>query len=407
LAIWGLVEARLQQADLVVLGGLNEGTWPGPVADDPWMSRQMRVEFGIPLAERAIGIAAHDFAQAIGAPKVALTRATRREGVPTVPSRWLLRFDAVLRAVGLDGRLGPEPEIAAATAVTDQPQARRPLPRPAPRPPLEARPRRLAVTDIETWRRDPYAVYAKHILRLRALDALDADPDRADLGIAIHKALAEFVRRFPRDLPTHAEIELREIGERHFAGLSSRPGAWAFWWPRFERIARWFAAEEAIRRPRLAELRSEVKGELVIPAPGGPFTIFAIADRIERCETGELAVIDYKTGSVPEKAAVEAAIAVQLPLEGAIARAGGFGITAGPIAALEHWRLGGGPGGERLPLGNDDPVALINRVLGDIAAFIARFDDPRTPYRAVPAAKWQPRYSDYTHLERLDESEAG
>ena len=407
LAIWGLVEARLQQADLVVLGGLNEGTWPGAVADDPWMSRQMRHEFGIPLPERAIGIAAHDFAQAIGAPEVALTRATRREGAPTVPSRWLLRLDAVLRAVGLEGKLGPDSEIASAAAISDQPRTHRPMLRPAPRPPVEARPRRLAVTDIETWRRDPYAIYAKHILRLKALDPLDADPDRADLGIAIHKALAEFVRRFPRDLPAHAEAVLLEIGERHFGGLLSRPGAWAFWWPRFERIARWFAAEEAIRRSGLGETKSEVRGELIIPAPCGPFTIFAIADRIDRSDAGELAVIDYKTGSVPEKAAIEAAIAVQLPLEGAIARAGGFGIAAGPITALEHWRLGSGAGGERLPLGNDDPTALIDRVLDEIKAFIGRFDDPRTPYRPVPAAKWQPHYSDYAHLERLDESEAG
>ena len=129
LAIWGLVEARLQQADLVVLGGLNEGTWPGPVAFDPWMSRQMRREFGIPLPERAIGIAAHDFVQAVGAPEVALTRATRREGVPTVPSRWLLRLDAVLRAVGLDGRLGGEAEIAVAAAGTDRPRMPRPTDR--------------------------------------------------------------------------------------------------------------------------------------------------------------------------------------------------------------------------------------------------------------------------------------
>ena len=407
LAIWGLVEARLQQADLVVLGGLNEGTWPGPIADDPWMSRQMRHQFGIPLPERAVGIAAHDFAQAIGAPEVALTRATRREGAPTVPSRWLLRLDAVLRAAGLEGKLRPEPEIAAAASVTDRPQSPNPLPRPEPRPPLEARPRKLAVTAIETWRRDPYAVYARHILQLRALNPLDAEPDRADLGIAIHDALAEFVRRFPRDLPAHAESELKEIGKRHFGGLLSRPGAWAFWWPRFERIAHWFAAEEAIRRPDLVETKCEADGQLVIDAPFGPFTIFARADRVERRSNGELAVIDYKTGSVPEKAAIEAAIAVQLPLEGAIARAGGFGIPAGPVAALEHWKLGGGQGGENLPLGGDEPAALIDRVLGEIKALVARFDDPQTPYRAVPAAKWRPRYSDYAHLERLDEGETG
>lgn len=405
LAIWGLVEARLQQADLVVLGGLNEGTWPGPVATDPWMSRQMRAEFGIPLPERAIGMAAHDFVQALGAPEVALTRAARHEGVPTVPSRWLLRLEAVLRAVGLDGKLGPGPEIAAAAALSDQPRERRPLPRPEPRPPLAARPRQLPVTEIETWRRDPYAVYAKHILRLRALEELDADPDRADLGIAIHNALAEFVRRHPRELPAHAEHELRDIGEWTFGPLLSRPSAWAFWWPRFERIAAWFVAEERLRRAGLVESRSEVDGKLVIGAPGDPFTIIARADRIDRLTSGELAVIDYKTGAVPRKQDIAAAIAVQLPLEGAIAAAGGFGGVAGaPVAALEHWKLGGTPAGIVDPA-SDDPMALIEQVLSAIRSHIARYDDETMPYRPVPVAKWRPRYSDYTHLERLTESE--
>ncbi len=176
LAIWGLVEARLQQADLVVLGGLNEGTWPGPAPPDPWMSRQMRQEFGIAMPERSIGIAAQDFAQALGAPQVALTRATRREGAPTVPSRWLLRLDAVLRAVGLEAALGPDPEIAAAAALHDEPAERRPSPPARACPPIMARPRQLSVTQVETWIRDPYAIYARHVLNLRALDELDADP---------------------------------------------------------------------------------------------------------------------------------------------------------------------------------------------------------------------------------------
>lgn len=411
LAIWGLVEARLQQADLVVLGGLNEGTWPGPVPSDPWMSRQMRAEFGIPLPERVIGIAAHDFAQALGAPEVALTRAARHEGVPTVPSRWLLRLDAVLRAVGLDGRLGPDPEIAAAAALTDRPAERRPLPRPEPRPPLAARPRQLPVTEIETWRRDPYAIYARHILRLRALDELDADPNRADLGSAIHKALAFFVRCHPRGLPARAEAELKEIGATAFGALLSRPGAWAFWWPRFERIAAWFVAEERARRATLGDSFSEVAGKLVVAAPGGPFTITAIADRIDRATSGELIVIDYKTGAVPKRQDIAAAIAVQLPLEGAIAAAGGFAVAdtavpAAPVAALEHWKLGGGnPAGRREPAG-DEPAALIAQVLAAITAHIARYDDPAMPYRPVPVAKWRPRYSDYAHLERILDSGA-
>jgi ATP-dependent helicase/nuclease subunit B len=407
LSIWGLVEARLQQPDLVVLGGLNEGTWPGPAAHDPWMSRQMRQEFGIAVPERAIGIAAHDFAQAIGAPKVALTRATRREGVPTVPSRWLLRLDAVLRAVGLDGGLAPDPEIQAAAALQDAPERRRPSPIAAPRPPLAARPRQLPVTAIEKWIRDPYEIYARYILRLRALDEIDADPGRAELGIAVHAALADFVRQFPHDLPSTAEFELIEIGRKAFGPMLSRPGAWAFWWPRFERIARWFIGEEIVRRAEIAESVSETTGSLVIPAPGGPFTVTAKADRLDRLATGGLVIIDYKTGSVPQKTEIENAIAVQLPLEGLIARDGSFAGISGTPAALEYWRLSGSePAGERKPLAEGDPAALIAQVHAAVVALIERFDDPNTPYLPVPVAQWRPRFSDYTHLERLDEAEA-
>jgi ATP-dependent helicase/nuclease subunit B len=406
LAIWGLMEARLQQADLLVLGGLNEGTWPGPAAYDPWMSRQMRREFGIALPERAIGIAAHDFAQGFGAPEVALTRAARREGVPTVPSRWLLRLDAVLRAVGLDGALGPDPDIEAAVLLRDQPQRRRPMPPPAPCPPLAARPRQLSVTQIETWIRDPYAIYARHILRLKALDELDQDPGRADLGTAVHQALHEFIRRHPTVLPLFPEDELLAIGRECFGPLLSRPGVWAFWWPRFERIARWFVNMERARRDQIVERFAECHGSVQVAGGAGPFTIVAIADRIDRLRDGTLAVIDYKTGTLPKKQEITDGIAVQLPLEGAIARDGSFGGLSGMPAALEHWRLSGtDPPGLCAPAPGDS-MELIDAVLAKVRMLIDRFDDPRTPYLAVPDPRLKPRYSDYADLERLAEAPA-
>ncbi|HEX3863068.1 MAG TPA: double-strand break repair protein AddB [Stellaceae bacterium] len=407
LAIWGLVEARLQQPDLLVLGGLNEGTWPGPAAYDPWMSRQMRQEFGVAVPERAIGIAAHDFAQGLGAPMVALTRATRREGAPTVPSRWLLRLDTVLRAVGLEGELGPEPDIEAAAAQHDLPSRRKPAPIAAPRPPLSARPRQLSVTQVETWIRDPYAIYARHILKLNALDELDADPGRAELGIRVHEALAQFVARNPQALPANAADALIEIGRAAFRPILSRPGVWAFWWPRFERIARWFVAEEAIRRADIVESLSEQKGKMVIAGRAGPFTVTAIADRIDRLAGGDLVLIDYKTGSLPPSRDIDNAVAVQLPLEGAIARHGGFDKASGRSASLEYWRLpGGDPAGIRAPIGAANPEGLIDRVLASVTRLIERFDDPKTPYRPVPHLLWAPRFSDYAHLERLDEDAA-
>ena len=407
LAIWGLLEARLQQADLLVLGGLNEGSWPGPAEHDPWMSRQMRREFGIAVPERAIGIAAHDFAQALAAPEVALTRAARSEGVPTVPSRWLLRLDTVLGAAGLDGALRPDDTVQRAVALIDEADEYRPLPSPEPRPPLAARPRKLSVTQIETWLRDPYAIYARHILGLRPLDELDADPGRAELGTIIHRALDEFVHCFPRGLPADAEAELLQIGREQFGPFLSRPGAWAFWWPRFERIARWLVAEERARRSTIAESLSECDGHWTLYSRGGPFTITAKADRIDRLTDGGFLLVDYKTGAVPSTKTVQAGFAPQLPLEGAILRAGGFGGVGGSAPALEYWRLSGGrPPGERRAIDEGDPGVLIDRVVARVKALVERFDDPDTPYLAVPSPRWAPRFSDYRHLERLAENEA-
>jgi ATP-dependent helicase/nuclease subunit B len=407
LAIWGLLEARLQQADLLVLGGLNEGSWPGAPEHDPWMSRQMRREFGIALPERAIGIAAHDFIQALGAPEVALTRAARSEGVPTVPSRWLLRLDTVLRATGLEGALRPDETVQHAVERIDEAERYRPLPPAEPRPPVAARPRQLSVTQIETWLRDPYAIYARHILKLKPLDELDADPGRAELGTIIHQTLDKFVRLFPGRLPEDAEKELLRIGGECFGSILSRPGAWAFWWPRFERIARWLVTADRARRSDIAESLSECEGRWTWPSRGGPFTITAKADRIDRLAGGGFLLIDYKTGAVPTVGTVEAGFAPQLPLEGAILREGGFSGFKGAPVALEYWRLSGGrPPGECCRLAGDDPDALIDKVLERIKALIERFDDPSTPYLPVPSMRWAPRYSDYRHLERLAEGEA-
>ncbi|HYZ41356.1 MAG TPA: double-strand break repair protein AddB, partial [Stellaceae bacterium] len=380
LAIWGLLEARLQHADLLVLGGLNEGSWPGYPGHDPWMSRQMRREFGIAVPERAIGIAAHDFAQAMGAPEVAVTRAARSEGVPTVPSRWLLRLDTVLRAVGLDAALRPDETIRQAAAQIDRASRYRPLPPPEPRPPLAARPRTLSVTQIETWLRDPYAIYARHILKLKALDELDADPSRAELGTVIHRTLDAFVRRFPEGLPESAEEELLRIGREQFGPILTRPGAWAFWWPRFARIAHWLVNEERVRRRQVVQTLSEAEGSVTLQASGGPFTITCKADRIERLADGGFLLVDYKTGAVPPTKAVRAGYAPQLPLESAILRGGGFsGISSveASVVALEYWRLSGGePAGERCPIEAGDAGALIDRVLSLVIALVERFDHP-------------------------------
>ena len=419
LNIWGLLEARLQHADVLVLGGLNEGTWPPEAPSNPWMSRPMMEAFGLPLPERRSGLTAHDFAQAFAAPRVVLTRSRRVEGTPTVPSRWLLRLDNLIDGAGqTDGaRLSTSDEDRVPwlhwQKSLDEPTAFIPARPPAPTPPVSARPRRLSVTQIETWMRDPYAVYARHVLDLRALEAVDADPDAADYGTFIHDALDDFVAAFPRALPDDAVERLLAIGRHRLGDRLRRPGIAAFWWPRFERIATWFIDTERERRRTLSATASEVDGSLVIDGLEGAFTLTAKADRIDTLADGSLAVVDYKTGAPPSRSEVAAGFAPQLPLEAAIAEAGGFeGVAGGRVSDLEYWRLrGGDPAAERSSVGGGrtgKPVSeLIADALVGLTALIAAFDRPETPYEARPRPDAAPAYSDYEHLARVREWSAG
>ena len=405
-AILGPLEARLQQAAVLVMGGLNEGSWPAEVDAGPWLSRPMQAAFGLPLPERRIGLAAHDFYQGFCAPQVYLTRARRVEGTPTVPARWLRRIEALCDGLDLGVDLQREEgQLCAWARALDQPAAVIQGARPRPRPPLAARPRILSVTRIETWMRDPYALYAREILKLRPLDPLDADPGAAERGTLVHAALENFIRCCPDDLPADALDRLIEIGAEVFRPIQAKPGAYAFWWPRFLRIAAWFVAEERARRGDIRQSFVETEGRLTLSAPGGPFVLTAKADRIDLQNDGSLTILDYKTGAPPSRKAVAAGFAPQLSLEAAIALDGGFaGLPAGPVGALAFWRLTGGtPPGDIQAAGDGDPQVLAAAALAGLAELIAAFDDPETPYVCQPRAAQAPRFNDYAHLARLAE----
>ncbi|WP_299623197.1 double-strand break repair protein AddB, partial [Pelagibius sp.] len=406
LSILGPLEARLQQADVLVLGGLNEGSWPAEVDAGPWLSRPMQTAFGLPAPERRIGLAAHDFYQGFCARQVYLIRAERVEGTPSVAARWLRRIDALGTGLALDVDLRQEAAQVIAWAKTlDQPAKIARTAAPQPRPPLDARPRVLSVTRIETWMRDPYALYAREILKLKPLDPLDADPGAAERGTLVHAALERFLQRFPETLPRDALDALVEIGAETFRPISAKPGAFAFWWPRFLRVAQWFVGAEAERRALVRSSFVETSGELTLQAPYKPFRLTAKADRIDVMGDGSLAIIDYKTGAPPSAKAVEGGFAPQLPLEAAIALQGGFAdLPEGPVGELAFWRLSGGtPPAEVVAASKADPQALAQAALDGLAELVAAFDDPGTPYACKPRPDLAPRYGDYDHLSRFAE----
>ena len=402
LFIWGPLEARLQQADLLILGGLNEDTWPQATDTDPWLSRPMRAGFGLPAPERRIGLSAHDFVQAAAAPEVVLTRSRKVGGTPTVASRWLLRLGALIGEPS-GAEAARAANVSSWQARLDTPATLAPAPPPSFAPPLAARPRELSVTDAESLVRDPYAVFAKRVLVLRPLDAIEEDPGAAQRGSFIHDALHSFTAAYPGDLPADAFDRLLDHGRKAFGETLTRPGVWAFWWTRFAQISAWFIVHERTRRDTIKLVAGEAAGTLDLDAPGGPFVLKARADRIDRLASGALAIIDYKTGQIPTKTEVDRGISPQLPLEALIAEAGGFAdLEAAPVEELAYWRLmGGQTGGRERDAANGAAADTIAAARNGFARLIAAFDDAATPYLARPRPDAQPRFSDYDHLTRF------
>jgi ATP-dependent helicase/nuclease subunit B len=405
--ILGLLEARLTTSDRVVLGGLVEGTWPPESRTDAWLSRPMRSSLGLDLPERRIGLSAHDFAQLFGAREIILSHAAKIAGAPTVPSRFIQRLAAVAGEARWQSARERGNVYLTWARELDRPAKVTPAPQPAPKPPRDARPKKLSVTDIENWLRDPYTIYAKYILRLAPLDAVDLAPGAAERGSLIHAAIGDFTKRFGNGLPPNPEQELIELGQKHFVTLDDFPEARAFWWPRFKRIARWFAEWERQRRRNIAAIAAEIRGE--IPLNDGAFTLRGIADRVEHSSDGRYVILDYKTGSARTEKQVRTGLAPQLTLEAAMLRQGGFTefSLGGSVAEIGYVLLkGGARAGEPKPIkftGGTTPDLQADRALQKLSELARRFDDESQPYLSLVSPMWTTYYGDYDHLARVKE----
>ena len=396
LAIYGLLEARLQTADVLILAGLNEGVWPGTPAPDPWLAPRIRAELGLPGLEFRIGLAAHDLASGLGARQVLLTRARRDARSPTIASRFWLRLQALAgegwQDAGMFGRW--------ARAI-DDPGGFAAAGRPEPAPPVAQRPRSIAVTDVDRLKADPYAFYAKKMLRLRALDAVDADPSAAWRGTTVHEILMlawEHDRLDP--------LKLRERAEGWLA--DAHPMMRALWQPRLMEAIDWIGAEMAAMREGGREvLAVERRGEIAIAG----VTLNGTFDRLDTLPDGSLGIVDYKTGKPPSAAAVRAGFSLQLGLLGLIAERGGFAGVTGRAGAFEYWSLGKGKDGFGYIATPVDASGKRDRIVTSefTAIAAANFSEAAckwltgdAPFTAKLVPEFAP-YSEYDQLMRRDE----
>ncbi|ODP37345.1 double-strand break repair protein AddB [Sphingomonas turrisvirgatae] len=388
LAIYGVIEARLQTADLLVLGGLNEGVWPGLPAPDPWLAPRIRAELGLPGLERRIGLAAHDLAQGLGAREVLLTRARRDAGAPTIASRFWLRLEA------LSGGLDRAEELEGWAREIDDPHEHLPAVRPEPCPPVALRPRLIPVTDVDRLKADPYAFYAKRMLRLRQLDPVDADPSAAWRGTAVHDVLEKW--------KTQDECDPQALEPRVLTMLASaHPMMRSLWQPRLIEAVRWIVREMAAR-PERRILDVEKDGRIDVAG----VTLMGKFDRIDRLGDGTLGIVDYKTGQPPSTKAVKAGYSLQLGLLGLIAERGGFEGISGRATCFEYWSLarkGGEFGYVATPV---DAGEKYGRMKPEdfVPNALERFAETAGTYLtggAAFVAKLHPEYAPYAEYDQL------
>lgn len=403
IAIYGLIEARLQRADLMICAGLSEGSWPRLPDPDPWLAPMVRRKLGLPSAEFRIGLAAHDLAGCLGGREVALTHAARDSGGPVIASRFLLRLEAVT-----GGALPVREDLAEWAQQLDRRLELVRVAPPAPDPAPEQRQVDVAVTDLDRLRADPFAFYARSILKLPVLDALDAPPGPKWRGIAVHEVLERWQKEDGLD-PARLMDRARQLLEDPSVNAVVR----ALWQPRLMAALQWVADETAAqhaagRIPAAAEIRGTAEIDGV--------TIIGKADRIDRLADGTLAIVDFKTGKPPSAAQVEAGFALQLGLLGLIAERGGFAGISGDPRSFEYWSLAKpSRGGEEAGFGYVDSPILQGRKRSGVALddflphslamlrdALGRWINGREPF----TAKLNPDYAgytDYDQLMRLDE----
>ncbi|WP_289150119.1 double-strand break repair protein AddB [uncultured Salipiger sp.] len=405
--IWGTLEARVNGADLLILGGLNEGSWPELPGADPWLNRRMRHKAGLLVPERRIGLAAHDFQQAVAAPQVWLTRALKSDDAETVPSRWLNRLMNLMN--GLPARQGPEALAAmkqrgahwpALARALETPRPSPPATRPSPAPPVEARPRALSVTEIKTLLRDPFHIYARRVLKLQALNPLQRAPDALLRGTLIHEVLEEFVRQSvsdPAQLTTEALLRLSAqiVGDPEVVPY---PTTRHLWQARLAKVSEWFAETERARQQIARPVHFEQMGQGEIPALG--FTLRGKADRIDMDERGNAHLYDYKTGAAPsEKEQLH--FDKQLLLEAAMVERGAFKELQ-PRHTERAVFVSLAPGKPRevpAPLAE----APAQQVWAEFETLMTRWFEPDRGYTARAALLKESDSSDYDHLSRFGE----
>lgn len=413
LTILGAIEARLVDADRVILAGLEDGVWPQTPPLDPFLSRSMRKRLGLPSPERRVGLSAHDFVQAASNDEVFLIVRARSDGNPVTPSRWIWRLET-LCASAINKTTNLKHQINGAHPVTEwievlgrglanKPDNLMPAKPPEPKPPVADRPRKFSVTRVEALLRDPYGVYAEKILRLSPLDRPHEPLEARERGTLIHKAIEIYTRLAPVPLGMAGEQALLDALYTAFEQTKLSEAELALKKPLFNTMAKEFVKWETNRTQTLKNRHIEQKGEIRFDTENGAVVLTAKADRIDVCDDG-IDIIDYKTGQPPSAKQVVAGFSPQLTLTASIVKGGGFSdVKDAPLNGLYYVQVKSDAIKETRLKDNRaalDVDAAADQALGRFKTLVAQFDKPETAYESQVRPFKSDSVGDYDHLAR-------
>jgi RecB family exonuclease len=255
------------------------------------------------------------------------------------------------------------------------------------------------VTGIKTLLRDPYAIYARHILRLFKLNPLRPSPDALLRGSVLHKVLETFTRTRPDDESRDAaRTRLIAVAETVLTEEVPWPAARALWLSRMHRAADFFLGVEAM----LGGTPVVIEEQGAVELTGLPFTLTAKPDRIDALPDGRVHIFDYKTGSPPNKDQ-QKFFDKQLLLEAAMVTRGAFKPLDGPreVEGITYIGLGASPKQDTST--PDD--AILGQVWEELHHLIGEYMSPDRGYVSRRAMHGERFPGDYDHLARFGEWE--
>ncbi len=400
------IEARLMNFDVMIVSNLNENEFSSQIKTQNWLSRKMRLDFGLSDLTRKIGVSAFDFSNYLGNRQVFLTRSLLSNNSPTTKLRFLLKLETVLKATNLvdkldDGKywyflLEEFNNFQEDNRFLSEKKRHQQLSKNLANPPLKDRIKKISVTDVGKWIRDPYYIYAKRILNLKPLNKIDEEASFANFGNFVHETLENFVNDYDKiDKNNRLNILLTTYGQKYFIKYFLNQENHLLWWPRFENIAKWFIKNEIEVRKNLKNCDTELSANIVIDG----VNISTKIDRINVDLEGNIEIIDYKTGMIAAALDIRKGLEPQLPLEALIfLNKNGFDLEN--VKKLQYYCAKGRDKNEIKDLKDVDK--LIKAANNGIEQLIDIFNKFKTPFYPCPDPDIYKK-NEYHHLARIDD----